>query len=186
DKNISILKNEGASYASAAFQDYAKYSLTLKENIVFENDTADEDIINLLYKVDFSKKELDNLPNGLQTFLNREYDEDGIVLSEGQWQRVAVARAFCHNMPLIILDEPTSSLDPVSEENLYNVINTIKGEKTVIMVSHRLSGVISSDKIFVIDNGMIAGAGTHNELMKKCEIYNKMFNLQANRYLQIH
>ena len=127
---------------------------------------------------------MDNLPNGLQTFLNREYDEDGIVLSEGQWQRVAVARALCHNMPLIILDEPTSTLDPVSEENIYNVISTHKGDKTVIMVSHRLSGAMSADKIIVIDDGMIAGVGTHQELMKDCEIYSKMFNLQSNRYLQ--
>ena len=101
-----------------------------------------------------------------------------------QWQRVAVARALCHNMPLIILDEPTSTLDPVSEENIYNVISTHKGDKTVIMVSHRLSGAMSADKIIVIDDGMIAGVGTHQELMKDCEIYSKMFNLQANRYLQ--
>lgn len=183
-KDISTLRNEGVLYASATFQDYAKYSFTLKENIVFENEITDEEIEKILYKVDFSQKELENLPNGLQTFLNREYDEDGIVLSEGQWQRVAVARALCHNMPLIILDEPTSNLDPVSEENIYNVINTHKGDKTVIMVSHRLSGAMSADKIVVVNDGMIASVGTHDELMKNCEIYNKMFNLQANRYLQ--
>lgn len=132
--------------AAATFQDYAKYSFTLKENIAFDIDISDEEIKKILHEVDFSKKELDNLPNGLQTFLNREYDEDGIVLSEGQWQRVAVARALCHNMPLIILDEPTSTLDPVSEENIYNVISNAKGRKTVIMVSHRLSGARSADK----------------------------------------
>lgn len=183
-KDISTLRNEGILYASAVFQDYAKYSLTLKENIAFEHEIPDEEIEKILYKVDFSEKELENLPNGLQTFLNREYDEDGIVLSEGQWQRVAVARALCHNMPLIILDEPTSNLDPVSEENIYNVISTHKGDKTVIMVSHRLSGAMSADKIVVIDDGKIVSVGTHDELMKNCEIYSKMFNLQANRYLQ--
>jgi ATP-binding cassette, subfamily B, bacterial len=183
-EDISNVRNKGILYASAVFQDYAKYSLTLKENIIFGHEVSDEEIENLLYKVDFSKIELDNLPKGLQTFLNREYDEDGIVLSEGQWQRVAVARALCHNMPLLILDEPTSKLDPVSEENIYNVINANKGNKTVIMVSHRLSGAINADKIVAIDNGMIEGIGTHNELMKDCEIYRKMFNLQANRYLQ--
>lgn len=183
-KDIGTLRNEGVMYASATFQDYAKYCLTLKENIIFENEIPDEEIEKILYEVDFSEKELKNLPNGLQTFLNREYDEDGIVLSEGQWQRVAVARALCHNMPLIILDEPTSNLDPVSEENIYNVISKHKGDKTVIMVSHRLSGAMSADKIVVIDDGMIVGVGTHHELIKKCEIYNKMFNLQANRYLQ--
>lgn len=183
-KDISTLRNEGVLYAAATFQDYAKYSFTLKENIAFDIDISDEEIKKILHEVDFSKKELDNLPNGLQTFLNREYDEDGIVLSEGQWQRVAVARALCHNMPLIILDEPTSTLDPVSEENIYNVISTHKGDKTVIMVSHRLSGAMSADKIIVIDDGMIAGVGTHQELMKDCEIYSRMFNLQANRYLQ--
>ena len=97
---------------------------------------------------------------------------------------MAVARALCHNMPLIILDEPTSNLDPVSEENIYNVISTHKGDKTVIMVSHRLSGAMSADKIVVIDEGMIVGVGKHNELMKNCEIYRKLFNIQANRYLQ--
>ena len=183
-KAISTLRNEGVLYASAIFQDYAKYSLTLRENIAFEHEISDEEIEKILYEVDFSEKELENLPNGLQTFLNREYDEDGIVLSEGQWQRVAVARALCHNMPLIILDEPTSNLDPVSEENIYNVISTHKGDKTIIMVSHRLSGAMSADKIVAIDDGMIVSVGTHDELMKNCEIYNKMFNLQANRYLQ--
>lgn len=83
-----------------------------------------------------------------------------------------------------VLDEPTSNLDPVSEENIYNVINTHKGDKTIIMVSHRLSGAMIADKNVAIDDGMIVGVGTHLELIKDCEIYSKMFNLQANRYLQ--
>ena len=183
-KDIYTLRNNGVSYAAATFQDYAKYSFTMKENISFNYEVPDEKIEKILYEVDFSQKELNDLPNGLQTFLNREYDQDGITLSEGQWQRVAVARALCHNMPLIILDEPTSSLDPVSEEKIYNVISTHKGDKTIVMVSHRLSGVMNADKIIVIDNGMIAGVGTHDDLMNNCDIYRKMFNLQASRYLK--
>ena len=183
-KDIQTLRNDGVLYAAATFQDYAKYSLTMKENISFDREISDEEIEKLLYEVDFSKKELESLPNGLQTFLNREYDQDGITLSEGQWQRVAVARALCHNMPLIILDEPTSSLDPVSEENIYNIISAHKGEKTIVMVSHRLSGAMRADKIVAVDDGMIVGVGKHDELMKKCNIYRKMFNLQASRYLK--
>ncbi len=183
-REISELRSESVLYASATFQDYAKYSFTLKENIAFENDIPDEEIKKILFEVDFSRKELDDLPNGLQTFMNREYDEDGVVLSEGQWQRIAVARALCRNVPLVVLDEPTSNLDPVSEEKIYNVINENRGSRTVVMVSHRLSGAMNADKIVVIDDGRVAGVGSHQELMEDCEIYRKMFQIQRGRYLR--
>ncbi|MDR0553413.1 MAG: ABC transporter ATP-binding protein/permease [Treponema sp.] len=181
-KNIALLRKEGIQYASATFQDYAKYALTLKENVCLDQDIPDDEVMALLKEADMSEKEIAALPHGLHTYLNREFDEDGVQLSEGQWQRVAVARALCRDTPLVILDEPTSNLDPVSEENIYNIINAHHGSKTVIMVSHRLSGAARADKIIVVDNGGIAGVGTHAELMETCEIYRTMFTVQARRY----
>lgn len=184
EQEAYILKEKGVVYASAVFQDYAKYGLTLKENIIFDEEVSDDDVKKILFDVGFSDQEIDNLPDGLQTYLNREYDENGIVLSEGQWQRIAVARAVCRGTPLIILDEPTSNLDPISEEAIYTMMNKYSNERTIIMISHRLSGVISADKIVVIDDGMITGIGTHNELLQTCSIYKEMFEKQANKYLQ--
>lgn len=184
DVDIFDVKSNGKFYASAILQDYARYSFSLKENIIFDRNIDDEQVINILKKVDFSEDEINKLPCSINTFMNREYDENGISLSDGQWQRVAVARAFFQNTPIIILDEPTSNLDPISEDNLYNVINENKGNKTVIMVSHRLSGVINSDKIIVVDDGSIAGIGTHKELLLNCPIYKYMFELQSKRYIE--
>lgn len=184
ENDLNDLKRNGLSYASAVFQDYAKYGFSLKENIIFDGNISKNDLIETLMNVGFTEKELYDLPNCLDTYLNREYDLDGILLSEGQWQRVAVARALCNQMPLIILDEPTSNLDPFSEETIYNLINKQRGTKTVIMVSHRLSGVINADKIIVVDDGKIVCVGKHDELIEKCDIYKTMFNLQLSRYLK--
>ncbi len=179
-----INENKNLLYATAVFQDYAKYGFTLKENIIFNENVSEEKIYDILNKVGISDEELNSLPDGLETFLNREYDENGINLSGGQWQKVAVARAISKSSPLIILDEPTSNMDSYTEEKIYNLILEQKSQKTIIMVSHRLSGVINADKIIVMDNGKILAIGKHSELIERCDLYKEMFNLQLNRYLK--
>lgn len=109
--------------------------------------------------------------------------EGGQELSIGQWQRVALARAFFGDAPLVILDEPTAALDPRAEHDLFARIRAMACGRTVLLVSHRFSSVRSADRIFVLDHGRLAQAGTHAEQMKSGGQYAELFTLQAAAYM---
>ena len=122
------------------------------------------------------------LPQGTETILLKEFDENGLMLSGGEQQKIAIARVFYKNCPYIILDEPSANLDPVSEYELNKNIMESAKEKTVIIISHRLSTTVNADRIIMFENGKVAEIGTHEELMSKNGDYAYMFNLQAEKY----
>ncbi|GIW64814.1 MAG: ABC transporter ATP-binding protein [Patescibacteria group bacterium] len=178
-KKINL--NDWYQQIGILFQDFAKYYLTLKENVKIGNINKENKdlIIDSLNKS--SADDLLKLPKKLDQVLGRWFEE-GQEISIGQWQKVAIARALYRNSPILILDEPTSNIDPEAEEKIFeNLINVYKN-KTLIFISHRFSTVRKADKIFVIDNGEIVESGTHNKLLKNNKLYANFFKIQKKGY----
>ena len=120
---------------------------------------------------------------GYKTPLTKLFEQDGTELSIGQWQKLSVARAFYSNSDILILDEPTASLDAMAEQQIFNQFEELTAGKTSIFVSHRLSSATTADKIIVLENGQIIEEGTHKELMQAQGKYYELFTTQAKRYI---
>lgn len=163
---------------SLVSQDYAKYYISLRDNIVF--DQTEAEISSVLEKLEMSEF-VHDLPYGENSYLGKIYD-NGVDISGGEWQKIAIARALYKNAPFVILDEPTSSLSPTAESKVYSNFSKIANDKTLLMISHRLGSTKISDVIIVLDNGNIAEQGSHEELMKKDHIYARLFNKQRGLY----
>ncbi len=163
---------------SAVFQDFQIFACSVGENVALDTDPDEERALDSLKHSDFNKK----LKNGAKTELMREFDDEGIMLSGGETQKVAIARAFYKNCPYVILDEPSANLDPIAEYNLNQAILDVARYKTVVFISHRLSTTVNADKIYVMENGKIIESGSHSELMALNKTYAKMFNMQAEKY----
>jgi ATP-binding cassette subfamily B protein len=139
------------------------------------------EVISALEKAQFSDR-LSELKNGIDTMATREFDDSGTVMSGGQAQKVAIARVFAKNPDIVILDEPSSALDPISEYNMYNNMLSLPRDKTLIFISHRLSSARVADRIYMIEQGEIIETGSHDELMEKDGKYAEMFLMQAKNY----
>ncbi len=163
---------------AAVFQDFRIFAATLGENVSLDTEYDSQRAENALLRSGFDKK----LKKGLETPLLREFDDDGVMMSGGQNQKVAIARAFYKSCPYVILDEPSANLDPIAEYNLNEAMMHAADDKTVIFISHRLSTTVNADKIYVMENGRIIEEGSHEELMKLGGTYAYMFNLQAEKY----
>lgn len=165
------------------FQDFSRYSITLKENIgvgdvdEIENDEKIKTAARKGKADEFAEKSEKNY----DTLLGRDF-EGGVDISGGQWQRIAISRAFMGDKPILLLDEPTSQLDPMAEANLYNEFADMVENKTAIFITHRLGSTMITDRIFVINGGKIEESGTHDELMRTDGIYSQMFNAQKQWY----
>ncbi len=179
DYTVESLRNRIA----AVFQDYRIFASTLAENVAGgECDEGDyEKISKALESSTFSGK-LEKLSEGLNTQLTREFFDNGTVLSGGEQQKVAIARAFYKDADLIILDEPSSALDPDAEYELNRSISEYADKKTVIFISHRLSTTRHADRIYMFEQGKLIEVGNHDELIAKNGKYAYMFNLQAEKY----
>lgn len=164
---------------AAVFQDFQIFSASVGENVALSKDYDEEKVWKALKAVGFDKE----LPNGLETILLREFDEEGLMLSGGEQQKVAIARAFYKDCPYVILDEPSANLDPVSEYELNHAMMTAATDKTVIFISHRLSTTRHADRIFMMEKGKIIESGSHEELISLNGKYAEMFNLQAEKYV---
>ena len=167
------------------FQDFGKYAVSVKENIAFGDirKGAVEGDIALAAKRSNADTFIDKLPDGYDTPLMRYFEDNGIELSIGQWQKLSIARAFYSDSDILILDEPTASLDPMAEQEIFDQFDSLRRDKTTIFVSHRLSSATTASKIIVLENGTIAEEGTHRELMDKHGKYYELFTTQAKRYM---
>ncbi|MDD4211804.1 MAG: ABC transporter ATP-binding protein [Bacilli bacterium] len=168
---------------SVVFQDFQIYALTIGENVLMRKVETPEDeaiVWEALDKVGMKKK-VETLPMGIHTPVTREFNRDGAVFSGGEVQRIAISRVFASKADIYILDEPTSSLDPLSEERINKLILKAT-DKTMIIIAHRLSTVVDADYIYLIDKGKIAEQGTHEEMLMINGLYANMFNTQKNLY----
>ncbi len=163
---------------AAVFQDFQIFSCSLGENVALNKNIDEEKVKEALKHSGFNKE----LKNGIKSELLREFDDDGVMLSGGEAQKTAIARAFYKDCPYVILDEPSANLDPVAEYNLNQAMIEAADHKTVIFISHRLSTTVNADKIYVMENGRIIESGNHSELMALNGTYAYMFNLQAEKY----
>lgn len=182
-KNISYA--ELHKIIGVIFQDYFKYELTVRENVALgclDKINDNQKIISAI-KMSGAQDILESCKNGIDSPLGK-IEAEGIDLSKGQWQRIALSRAYISDAPIIILDEPTASLDPIAESNMYRMfVEIMKGHST-IMISHRLSSSRISNKIIVLDKGRVIEQGTHEELMVNGNVYKMMFRKQATWYIE--
>lgn len=163
---------------AAVFQDFCIFGATIGENVALQKDYDSERVLEALKLAGFTKP----LPNGTDTVLLREFDDEGLMLSGGEQQKIAIARVFYKQCPYIILDEPSANLDPVSEYELNQAISRNCENRTVIFISHRLSTTRHADRILILENGRIIESGSHDELMALDGKYAYMFKLQAEKY----
>ncbi|MBR2615823.1 MAG: ABC transporter ATP-binding protein [Clostridia bacterium] len=167
------------------FQDFGKYAVSVSENIRYGSihRAPDPEAIRDAARQSAAEDFIRALPAGYDTPLMRFFEENGIELSIGQWQKLAVARAFYADSDVLILDEPTASLDPLAEQEIFRQFDTLRENKTSIFVSHRLSSATVADQIIVLENGQVVENGTHRELMEREGKYHALFSTQAQRYL---
>ena len=165
------------------FQDFKIFAATVKENVVLDlaDDADEQKVETAIEKSGFSER-LGTLANGLETPLTTEFEEQGVNLSGGEGQKLAVARAFYKEANLIILDEPSSALDPISAYHLNQSMLTAAQHKSVVFISHRLSTTRLADRIYMLENGQIIEEGSHNELLERKGKYAQMWKAQAGQY----
>lgn len=170
------------------FQDFQICSLPLCENVLMKSPETEEErqiVVDALKKAQFGEV-LKKMPKGIDTFLTKEFDENGFVCSGGQAQKIAIARVFAKDPQVVILDEPSSALDPIAEYSMYcNMMEAAKG-KTVFFISHRMSSARMADRILFLEHGHIVEQGSHEELIKKNGRYAEMFHLQAQNYQEVN
>lgn len=169
---------------AVVFQDYQRYELSALENIAISDEGRldDREAAALAAKRAGIDDVVEELPDGYDTMLSRSY-EDGADLSVGQWQRIAIARAFFRDAPLLILDEPAAALDPVAEHQLFDRLKELVSNRSVLMISHRFSTVRMADRILVMADGRIVEQGRHDDLLALNGRYAELFSIQAKGYL---
>lgn len=176
-------RNSYRSLFATVFQDYKLFASTIADNVRMDaaGEPDGKEIERALEQSGFAER-LASLPGGIQTPLTREFDEEGVNLSGGEAQKVAIARTFYKYCPIIILDEPSSALDPISEYQLNQAMLEAAKDKTVIFISHRLSSTVMADRIYMLEQGRIIEQGSHKELMESDGAYAHMFRMQAEKY----
>jgi len=171
-KIFSLRKN-----ISLVSQDTTLFDDTIKNNIAYANlDASNEEIIEAA-KLSYSEEFINNLPNKYETIIG----ENGVRLSGGEKQRISIARALLKQSPIILLDEATSSLDSETEEKIQKAINILTRNRTTLVIAHRLTTILNSNKIYVIDNGFIDSSGNHEELMKSSTKYKNYYDKQIKK-----
>lgn len=176
---FSVCQKERFRHTSAVFQQFIRYQMSLRENVEISDELSNEDKMKeCVEKSEFTIDE--RFEEGYDTMLSREFD--GIDLSGGQWQRVALARGLYRDSRFIVLDEPTSAIDPIEEGVLYRKFQKMIQDKMGVIVTHRLGSTKIADRILVLKEGKIVEEGNHEELMNMCGYYQKMYHEQAKWY----
>ncbi|MCR4901022.1 MAG: ABC transporter ATP-binding protein/permease [Treponema sp.] len=171
---------------ATAFQDNRMFSMSVADNVTLGEDVPEserEQIVTDALKLSGVYDKVMSLPDGINTTLTREFDDNGAVLSGGEFQKIVVSRAFARRCPIKVFDEPSSALDPIAEYKLFDNILKACQENTLLFISHRLSSVQNADHVFLLENGEVREEGTHRELMKKKGLYADMYQKQAENYL---
>ena len=169
---------------SVVFQDFKLFALPLGENVAGAAEYDGERVKDCLEKAGFAER-LTEMPDGLKTYLYKDYDNDGVNISGGEGQKIAIARALYKDAPFIILDEPTAALDPIAEAEIYGKFDEIAGDKTTIYISHRLSSCKFCDEILVFHEGSVIQQGTHASLVADSSgKYHELWHAQAQYYAQ--
>ena len=170
-------------HIGAVFQDYKVFAATVAENVMggTYTDADEEAVLSALRAASFEEK-LKQLPDGIHSQLTTEFSKEGVGLSGGEAQKIAIARVFARPFELIIMDEPSSALDPIAEYELNQSILKHAEGKTVIFISHRLSTTRMADRIYMFDGGKIVESGSHDELMAQDGKYAEMYRVQAKKY----
>lgn len=169
------------------FQDFKIFAASITENVLLrrcgeETGAEDKEKVREALKASGLFDKVESLEKGLDSQLTREFDDTGIQLSGGEFQKLAIARVFVKDCEICILDEPSSALDPISESEIFeNMLKACEG-KTVIFISHRLSTTVLADQIYLLENGSIKESGSHRELMERNGKYAEMYHMQAKRY----
>lgn len=184
---VSIYKYKYGDYLSLispVFQDFCLYSINLRDNILCGKKADDSEVYRILEQVGLEKR-ISSLPLGIDTPYSKRFSDDGVVFSGGEEQKLAISRAFAKkNSHLLVFDEPTASLDPLSELEINRVVSDMADSDITVFVSHRLNSVRTADKIIVLDKGAVAETGNHAELMSRASgIYRKFFDMQASYYV---
>ena len=184
--NLSEIRlNDLYNKISVCFQDVSRYSLSLRENIYIGNLENKENSDEILKCINLSGVEdifKENEKKNYDVSLTRLFDEQGKELSGGEWQKVALARCFFRNSEFLILDEPSSALDPLAEDKIFKAFKKMCTNKGGILISHRLSTMSIVDKIIVLDKGKVVEFGSHKKLMDFKGLYYKMYMLQLSKY----
>ncbi|HIW31263.1 MAG TPA: ABC transporter ATP-binding protein/permease [Candidatus Paenibacillus intestinavium] len=173
------------SLYGTVFQDFKIFSMTIAENVLMRDVDTEADrqlVINALKKSRVYDK-VATLPEGIDTMLTKEFDEQGVVLSGGEFQKIAIARIFAQQAELLILDEPTSALDPIAEFEIFESMMEACKDKAVVIISHRMSSAMLADRIYYMENGEIQESGSHMELMQLQGKYAELFLKQAEKYV---
>ena len=188
DRNVSSLRPcEYHKRIGVVFQDFQMFGANLGENVVMDNISKSElekrssEITGALTAAGFGEK-LSRLPEGLFTQVTTEFDKKGVDFSGGESQKVAISRAFYKNADILIMDEPSSALDPIAEYELNKAMETAAKGKTVFYISHRLSTTRDADRIIMLERGRIIEEGTHSQLLARKGKYAEMWNAQAGKY----
>ena len=179
--DLNEVKQE-TRYATVCFQDYFTYSFTVRENVAFGNIEKLYDDNSILNAIKMSQLEFDIFNHDMEKYINKEFDTKGIVLSGGQAQKLSLSRAFLFDKGLIILDEPSASLDVITENEIFESTLALMKDRAAIVITHRLANVINCDTIIYLENGKVCEKGTHDELMKLKGKYYNLFSIQANKY----
>lgn len=177
-------RTEWQNLFGVVYQDYQVYQVSIAENILFQSTLNEEDEKLVWEALEFSglAEKVRGLKKGINSVLSKEFAEDGVLFSGGEYQKLVIARAYARKARLIIFDEPTSALDPIAADDIMDRLYQMGEHKTVICVSHRLTTTVSSDRILVFDQGHITECGSHEELMNKQGMYYKMFMKQSSYY----
>ena len=165
-KNISLVS-----------QDTTLFDDTVRNNIIYANSNATEDEVRSAAKLSFAEEFINKLPNKYETMIG----ENGLRLSGGEKQRLSIARAMIKKSPIILLDEATSSLDAETESKIQEALNFLTENRTTLVIAHRLSTILKSDKIYVINNGLVVGEGSHKELVENSKIYKNFYEKQIKK-----
>ena len=181
------LKKYRALFATA-FQDHRMFSMSVMDNVIMGEDIPEDkrkERVEEALKLSGAYDKVISLKNGMDTTLTHEFDDEGAVLSGGEFQKIVVARAFVKECPFKVFDEPSSALDPIAEAKLFdNIYETCKNN-TLVFISHRLSSVQNADKVYLLSGGTVKEEGDHRSLMELKGIYADMYTKQAKNYLAL-